>query len=113
MKLSDQKCAKPTFYYALDENHRVVPSSMLEAEALFRDITKRRVALTEIGNVRVSTVFLAIDHSFGTAIPPVLFETMVFDDGETSGDWERCCTWNEAVAQHERVVAMLAATRGD
>lgn len=113
MKLSDQKCTEPTFYYALDENHRVVPSSMLEAEALLRDITKRRVALTEIGNVRVSTVFLAIDHSFGEPGPPVLFETIAFVDGEANDDCKRCCTWGEAVAQHERLVAMLTAAKGD
>lgn len=86
---------------------------MLKAEALLRDITKRRVALTAIGKVKVSTVFLVIDHGFGDSGPPVLFETMVVVDGVWNDDCKRCCTWDEAVAQHERVVAMLAAARGD
>ena len=113
MKPLDKGHAEPSFYYALDENHRVVPSSMLEAESLFRDMTKRRVALTEIGKATVSTVFLAIDHSFGEPGPPVLFETMVSVDGEWGDDCERCCTWDEAVQQHERAVAVLAARKGD
>ena len=32
---------------------------------------------TEKGKVMVSTVFLRIDHSFGSG-PPLLFETMIF-----------------------------------
>jgi hypothetical protein len=58
-------------------------------------------------NYRVSTVFLALDHCWGSG-DPVLFETMVFfDDGEL-GVMERYCTWAEAAAGHERIRAMLA-----
>lgn len=41
------------------------------------DAEYRRVAADRIGDIFVSTVFLPIDHSFGTG-PPILWETMVF-----------------------------------
>jgi len=37
----------------------------------------RRVAETFVGKARVSSVFLGIDHSFGSG-PPLIFETMIF-----------------------------------
>src|SRR5258706_13563526 len=37
----------------------------------------RHVAKTDFGDVRVSTVFLGFDRSFGQG-PPLLFETMIF-----------------------------------
>lgn len=52
--------------------------------------------------VRVSTVFLGIDHSFGGPVP-VLWETLVFmPDGE---DGERYTSHEAAVAGHARYVA--------
>ena len=59
----------------------------------------RRVGLDENdGGVRVSTVFLGLDHGFGRG-EPVLFETMVFG-GSHDGDQKRYATWDEAVAGH-------------
>ncbi len=49
--------------------------------------------------VYISTVFLAIDHSFGDG-PPLLFETMVFG-GELDQSQERYSTWDEAEAGHK------------
>lgn len=55
----------------------------------------------------ISTVFLAIDHSFGRG-PPMLFETMVFRDGVPAGDeMARCSTWEEAEAQHASFVTLV------
>ena len=51
--------------------------------------------------VRVSTVFLGLDHSWGGQ--PHLFETMVFVNGVEEG-MERYATWDEAEAGHERWV---------
>lgn len=73
----------------------------------------RTVARTDVSSLMVSTVFLAIDHSFGGSIP-VLFETMVFDD---YGEFERLDytttrryhTWDEAVEGHNEVVADVEA----
>jgi hypothetical protein len=69
-----------------------------------------RVARTAIAdNVYVSTVFLGLDHQWMLDGPPLLFETMVFIDRDSEPDWapstERCSTWEQAVAQHDQVVA--------
>lgn len=64
----------------------------------------RRVAQTDLGDKRVSTVFLGIDHSMGVG-PPLLFETMVFEANGDSLDCERCSTFEQAVTQHIEVCA--------
>lgn len=65
----------------------------------------RHVANTEIGNVRVSTVFLGLDHSFGGKIP-LLFETMIFG-GKHDSYQERCATWEEAEIEHTKAVNLI------
>jgi hypothetical protein len=55
------------------------PDDMEKFQELWSD-DNRRVALTEWGEVRVSTVFLPIDHGFRYGEgPPLIFETMVFN----------------------------------
>jgi hypothetical protein len=65
----------------------------------FRDDKARRVAYDEDGKTSVSTVFLGIDHRHGGDGPPLLFETMIFKDGD-----EAYCmryeTWERAEAGH-------------
>jgi hypothetical protein len=68
----------------------------------------RTVALTGIGDMQVSTVFLGLDHSFGYG-PALLFETMIFggryaDSARPADYQERCSTWEEAEAQHAKAV---------
>jgi len=53
----------------------------------------------KVGEVRVSTVFLGLDHSFGDG-PPLLFETMVFG-GPLDQEMDRCSTWEAAEKMHE------------
>lgn len=67
-----------------------------------------RVALDEFDGITVSTVFLGLDHSYRDSDIPILFETMVFFDsgGYESQYMERCSTYDEALAQHKRVVEM-------
>lgn len=56
--------------------------------------------------VRVSTVFLGLDHNFFPGGIPILFETMIFG-GEHSDYQERYATWEQAEAGHRRVVQAL------
>lgn len=71
-------------------------------------IAHKRVALTEMApRVAVSTVFLGINHSVGSG-PPILFETMVFENGEEI-NMRRYATWQEAVAGHHKIVAETIA----
>ena len=87
-------------YYVLVGQTPVPVEDPIEWAATFAD---RRVALWEFGPLRVSTIFLGIDHNWGFEGPPVLFETMSFFGGASL--WQsRCCTWMEAEAQHKRAV---------
>lgn len=71
----------------------------------FENFENRRVDQTIINpEIRVSTVFLGLDHSFGDG-PPLLFETMIFD-GEDDEYQERYSTWDEAEKGHEKAVAV-------
>ena len=63
----------------------------------------RRVANDVMGGVRVSTVFLGIDHNHTLSGPPLLFETLVFG-GKLDGDMDRCSTWQQAEAMHKRML---------
>ena len=57
------------------------------------------------GKIRISTVFLGMDHGFGEG-PPILFETMIFggkyDDYQT-----RCSTWDEAEKMHQDAIDLI------
>lgn len=62
-------------------------------------------------NMRVSTVFLGIDHGFSLLHPgqksvPILYETMVFDDSHTgrASYQMRYATKEEALEGHARAV---------
>lgn len=65
--------------------------------------TWARVAETYVTpSIRVSTVFLGLDHRFGEG-PPLVFETMVFG-GPLDQDVDRYTTWEEAEAGHAVLV---------
>lgn len=75
------------------------------------DPEHRTVAQTEIGATVISTIFLGLDHRHVGEGPPILFETMVFVDGEASDYMRRCSTWLEAEAQHARAVEFVNRER--
>src|SRR5258708_5583313 len=57
------------------------------------------------GDVRVSTVFLGLDHNWGEG-PPVLWETMVFG-GEHDQMQERYSSYEDAAAGHAAICALV------
>jgi hypothetical protein len=67
-----------------------------------------RVDETEIGAVRISTVFLGLDHNYTRRGPPILFETMIFG-GRLDHFQNRCATWAEAEAMHAEAVRLVRA----
>jgi len=69
-----------------------------------------RVDETVIGDARVSTAFLGVDHRFSSQGPPILFETMIFC-GRLEGFQNRCCTWEEAEKMHADAVRQVRAGR--
>lgn len=71
----------------------------------FEDSEARRVAETVIGDVRVSTVCLGLNHNFMGG-PPLWFETMIFG-GKHDEYQERYSTLDEARRGHDRTVARV------
>jgi hypothetical protein len=98
-------------HYILDENGKPVQEPDLLTWALWFETAERHVALTEIGDIKISTVFLGIDHNYGfdKDPTPVLYETMVFG-GALDEDMRRYCTREEAQAGHAELVAAARAT---
>jgi hypothetical protein len=84
--------------------HKPVKCDDLMWWAWWMEKADRQVRDSMQGDVRVSTVFLGLDHGFGGR--PKLFETMVFV-GHAEQGCERYSTWDEAEAGHARWVAQV------
>lgn len=95
--------------YILDEegNPVAVDDVLVWAEWMEGPAERWRMALTQVGECRVSTVFLGLDHRWGEG-PPILFETMVFG-GLLDGEVERYATLAEAMAGHESLASKVRA----
>lgn len=89
--------------YILDG--RIVVAADLMTWARWFETADRRVAADEIGEVRISTVFLGINHRWDDGAP-LVFETMIFG-GEHDQYQTRASTWDEAEAQHAEAVALV------
>ena len=88
-------------YYILKNKKAVIVKDVLEWAKQF-ELQNRIVAKDKIKKISISTVFLGIDHGFGS-IRPLLFETMVFG-GELDQEMVRYTTWQEAEAGHKVMV---------
>lgn len=92
-------------YYVL-KGRTPVPASLIVWARFFEELGNRNVSFDEIGGITISTVFLGLDHSFGHG-PPLLFETMIFDEAGEGNYQTRCATWDQAKAMHDRAVALV------
>lgn len=90
-------------------NRDLEPISLEEAGKLMADIKARQIALDEVEDKTVSTVFLVLDHSYvPSQEKPLLFETMVFPTGTYSPVYmNRYHTEDEARRGHDDVVLAL------
>lgn len=106
------------------------PLDLMSWARLFEDKEYSRIATTDIDSIRVSTVWLGLDQNWRP--PPLIFETMVFDDGTTEtieiagythhysppmDEFSRRYTTEaQALSGHDQVVAeireMLKSVRG-
>lgn len=95
-----------------EDLHAWVEAVEARHEEAFKGDDPWRVArtyLTPDMKVWVSTVFLGIDHAFGSG-PPLLFETMAFWLGSDMNNKERrCSTWTGAEVQHAVMVSEMEA----
>lgn len=72
----------------------------------------RQVANHEVGDERISTVFLGLDHSFVEGAIPILYETMVFG-GPLDGEMERYATRTGALYGHAKMLKRARLARAD
>jgi len=94
--------------YILNGREPVRCEDTLEWGKQYGRADTRRVGEDFIYGLRISTVFLALDHNFHGGYP-ILFETMVFaDDGGGSDIYvDRYRTWDEAELGHEAVCKLV------
>jgi hypothetical protein len=93
-------------HYVLDERGEPKAEDDLFTWARWYESADRRVAQDFIGNVRVSTVFLSLDHNlFGEGLP-VLWETMIFG-GEHDQFQRRYTSRVDALLGHEYAVNVV------
>lgn len=107
-----------THYYILDEQDEPKPTTdVLEWGAWMERASRldlRRVAQDlDEGDpgkeIRVSTVFLGLDHNFFGRGKPILWETLVFG-GVLDGEMDRYTSREAALAGHQAMCLRVRAT---
>lgn len=88
--------------YILDKNGNPKEETDLMAWGKWMETADMIVGKTTIGKVKISTVFLGLDHNFDGG-KPLIYETMVFG-GELDGEQMRYSTKQEAIKGHEEIV---------
>ena len=93
-------------WYILDENNKPVESSAIEYLMWEEENpTKRIVKQDNIGDIRISTVFLGLDHSF-ISDKPILWETMIFG-GEQDQYQKRYTSYEDALTGHQKALDLI------
>lgn len=68
----------------------------------------RIIRKTDVGEAKVSTVFIGLDHNYDATGPAHIFETLVFG-GPLDGEMNRYPTWSDAEKGHEEMVERVKA----
>lgn len=105
-------------HWILDEDGEPKQADTLEEWAKWHAESERtnsrRIEETDMGPMgRVSTVFLAQDHSYMDGGPPLLFESMVFGGPFDQAIQERYSTRREAELGHQLLVNKLVQHRDE
>jgi len=87
------------------KGHEAIMCDNIIEWGMYYKAANRHVDQTEIGEARISTVFLGMDHGFDGQV--LLFETMIFG-GEHDMYCERYKTWDEAVEGHAKACKMVS-----
>jgi hypothetical protein len=98
----------------LDDKKNIISTTDIEVWGKYFETADRHIGLTVVGNARVSTVFLGIDHSYrrDEKVAPLLFETMVFNSGEKDEIQLRYATLDQAKRGHKKIVALMQSKIG-
>jgi len=99
-------------FYLLDENKVPYEVSVEKCYKMMdMDYDMKVVGKDMVGDILVSTVFLGLDHSHYGQEGPILFETMIFEMGAISGEFDgfqrRYKTYDEAVEGHKEALEMV------
>lgn len=91
--------------YVLDDLGNPVEEIDLVVWAKWFESANRHLAKDELpGGIRVSTVFLGMDHNWGEG-PPLLWETMIFG-GPNDSYQDRYSTREAALEGHKRALQL-------
>lgn len=103
--------------YILDEHGKPMRCEDMRVWADWMAAGDRIVAKTDVGELRVSTVFLGLDHNFDFGHgPPVLWETMIFGapaGSPLAGYQKRYTGQQAAVEGHAQAVVLALAAKRD
>ncbi len=97
-------------FYKLDKNNSPVKCTGKEWAEWYEPAAqsgRRIVAQDELdGSIEISTIFTGIDQGGGSG-PPLLFETMTFLNGKSTGIAIRSETWEQADNQHRQMIRQV------
>lgn len=97
------------YHWITDGSGLPVQTDDIKLWAEFMKSPARRVGWDVVGEgpreIKVSTVFLGIDHSYGSDGGPILWETMIFG-GKHDNYQRRYRTLEDAKAGHLKAVAL-------
>lgn len=97
-------------HWMLDDDGNAVMEPDLIKWARWFETANRKLAQDIVGAVRVSTVFLGLDHGFVPEEPPILWETMIFG-GEHDLWQDRYASKADALAGHAAALKMVQQSR--
>src|SRR3990172_4583809 len=105
-------------YYTLNSLGDPVPEPNLARWSIWMNSTDCHVAKNSIDGVYISTVFLGLDHSFSDGELPVLWETMIFANGQSWATHldeyqQRYTSLADAKAGHKEAVGKLTQLRSE
>ncbi len=98
--------------YILDRNSNPIECEDIIVWSKWREKADVHISLNIIGDVKISTVFLGINHRFFGDGPPILYETMIFG-GAHDGYQERYTTREEALIGHEEAIKLVKGVSND
>ena len=99
-------------WYILDNNHKPIPKPIMEAAQWMEDHPNRKTVgydeLTDLNgdDVRVSTVFLGLNHSWNGG-KPILWETMIFGGINDQAYQERYSSYEDALEGHQNAINFI------
>lgn len=105
-------------YFKLDENFKPISCGIEELEKTLSGEDKIMALSQWKQGVRVSSVFLGIDHGFKRGKEPIVFETMIFDEAqvlpEDLKDWqERNSSYEGILRNHKKAVMLVKEHLGE